>query len=333
MHYRVRDDVLLLVILVVLTLMIGLRYQVGGDWNVYAVTFRSVTLRPLDVALSRTPDEAVYTIMNWLVGKAGFQIWLVNLICAVPFIAGLTAFCRQQPNPWLAFAVAAPLFIIVVGMGYTRQAAAAGFMLIGMAGLTRGRSFAWFVGWALLGSAFHTSLLIFIPVMAVVVFRATFLWLLAFIIAMAVAYYVILPTALERYSVGYIHNVYEAKGAIFRIVPNAFAGLFVVAFPKQFASNPMELKVWRGWGWLALIAFGAFFLVASSVIIDRLSIYLLPLQIFVLARLPNAFRADRKPSLALTVFVLIYSALVLFFWLNFANNARYWVPYRLYPFG
>jgi hypothetical protein len=150
---------------------------------------------------------------------------------------------------------------------------------------------------------------------------------------MAVAYYVILPTALERYSVGYIHNVYEAKGAIFRIVPNAFAGLFVVAFPKQFASNPMELKVWRGWGWLALIAFGAFFLVASSVIIDRLSIYLLPLQIFVLARLPNAFRADRKPSLALTVFVLIYSALVLFFWLNFANNARYWVPYRLYPFG
>ena len=50
---------------------------------------------------------------------------------AVPFTYGLFRICRQQPNPWLALVVATPFLIIVVGMGYTRQAAAMGFLMIG----------------------------------------------------------------------------------------------------------------------------------------------------------------------------------------------------------
>lgn len=330
---RVRDNIPLLAVLLVLTLMIGLRYKVGGDWAPYEFTFKSVAHRSLSSAISQTPDEFAYTLINWLVAKAGFGIWLVNVICAVPFVVGLAAICRQQPNPWLALLVAAPLFIIVVGMGYTRQAVAAGFILIGVAGLTRGRSFLWFVGWTLVASAFHTSALLFIPMMAIVVFRVTFGWLLLLLAAGTFAYYFILPTVMDRYSTGYIHSVYEAKGAIFRIIPNALAGLLLIGFPTHFASNSAELKVWRGFAWASIAALIAFFIIESSVIIDRISVYILPVQIFVLSRLPRAFSSGGRPSVAVTLLVIIYSGLVLLIWLAYANNARFWVPYRLYPVG
>ncbi len=45
-------------------------------------------------------------------------------------MSGLVQFCRKQPLPWLALAVAAPFIIIVVGMGYTRQSVALGFILL-----------------------------------------------------------------------------------------------------------------------------------------------------------------------------------------------------------
>jgi hypothetical protein len=31
--------------------------------------------------------------------------------------------------------------------------------------------------------------------------------------------------------------------------------------------------------------------------------------------------------------VIAYSALVLGLWLSFANNSRYWIPYRIYQLG
>lgn len=324
-------DPLLLAAFILIVLMIGLRYEVGGDWTPYQSTFRSVNALPLDIAFRRAPDEYAYTFVNWLVGRLGLGIWLVNMICAIPFVAGLAAISKQQDNPWLALVAAAPLFIIVVGMGYTRQAVAVGFVLIGIAGIIRGRTFVWFMGWALIASLFHTSALAAIPIMAVILFRGTFVWLLALIGALLVGYFVILPAALERYSLGYIANVYEAKGAIFRVVPNSLAGLALIAFPKSFVCSKNELRIWRGWAWLSIAALVMFFVIKSSVIVDRLSVYILPLQIFVLARLPRAFGTDGRPSLAVTVLVIIYSAVVLFLWLHFANHARYWIPYRLYP--
>lgn len=330
---RVRDDLPLAIVLLAITLMIGLRYRVGGDWNVYLVTFRSVSSRELGQALQTTPDEAAYTLINWLVAQAGLGFWAVNLICAIPFVLGLTAISRQQPNPWLALLVAAPQLVIVVAMGYTRQAAAVGFMLIGIAGLARGRSFLWFVTWTLVATAFHTSAIAFIPIMAAFQFRATLFWFVLVIIVLIVGYYFILPLIIDRYSVGYIQNIYEAKGAIFRILPNAIAGIMLLLFRKNFEAPTPQLRIWRSMSWISIILLLAFFEIRSSVISDRTSLYILPLQVFVLSRVPTAFSSDAMARAFLTVLVIFFSATVLILWLSYANNARYWLPYQLYPLG
>jgi hypothetical protein len=70
------------------------------------------------------------------------------------------------------------------------------------------------------------------------------------------------------------------------------------------------------------------FVLPSSTAVDRMSLYIMPLQIAVLSRIPLALNS----SFGGRAVVLAYVALVEFVWLNFAQHARYWVPYQVYPF-
>jgi len=329
--HRIRSDPALILALVAITLMIGFRYRVGGDWKIYQLHFGWLSQWPLSVGLHRAYEEPGYTFVNWLVGQVGGGLWLVNLVCAVPFVVGLATLCRQQPNPWLALVVATPLIIIVIGMGYTRQATALGFLLIGLTGLIAGRSYWWFLAWTLLASLFHQSVLVLIPIVALFLIRVSVVSVLLLVGAAIVSYYVLLPHALERYSHGYINQVYQAKGAIFRIAPNAATALLPLIFRKQFATSGTETRILRGWSYLAVAVFAAFFAIRSTVILDRLSVYIAPLQVWVWSRLPTAFGEKGRPHLFLTALVIAYSAIVLGLWLAFANHARYWLPYQVYP--
>lgn len=122
---------------ILLTLVIGLRFEVGMDWDNYLVH--------LDMALDRTwlqvlqGAEPAYYGANWLAARIGTGIWLVNLISAVAFVSGLIAFSRRLPNPWLALTIAMPYMAIVMAMNYTRQGAAFGLVLWALLSLHDGR--------------------------------------------------------------------------------------------------------------------------------------------------------------------------------------------------
>ena len=64
----------------------------------------------------------------------------------------------------------------------------------------------------------------------------------------------------------------------------------------------------------------------SSTAVDRLALYVMPLQIAVLSRAPIVFGARLG-----TILVLSYSLAVQFVWLNFATHAKFWIPYQAYP--
>ena len=102
-----------------LSLLIGLRYQVGGDWPNYIEYFERVRDVPLAEVLGLT--DPGYQLLNWLSLKMGWGIFGTNLICGIMFTAGLLHFCRNLPRPWLAVTIAVPYLVIVVAMGYTRQ--------------------------------------------------------------------------------------------------------------------------------------------------------------------------------------------------------------------
>ena len=316
---------------VAITLMIGLRFEVGGDWSNYLDTFNDIKRRTLESAIKRSGQEPGYTIVNWLVAYLGGGMWLVNLICAIPFGLGLGAICRRQPNPWLALLVATPLLTVVVGMGYTRQAAAVGFLMIGLARVSDGRSFWAFLPWPLAGFLFHRTALLFAPIVALLYFRKRVEMLALGLIATLVAYYTLLPSVLDQYQAGYIKNVYIAQGAIYRLILDALAGVLMLAFRRRFTTYPAESMLWTTWAVLSVVSLVAFYLIESTVIVDRLAIYLLPLQIYVFSRLPQVHGGKRLETLFWSVGVIMASAAVLYVWLNYANHAKHWLPYQLYP--
>jgi hypothetical protein len=330
---RLRNNVAFWTVLVAITVLIGLRYRVGGDWYVYARWFRAIPVWSFHTALLRSPDEIGYTTLNWLIGRLGAGIWLVNLICAIPFVIGLAVLSREQPNPWLALVVATPLLIIVVGMGYTRQATALGFMLVALVGLSRGRGFWWFLLWTVAGSLFHQSIIVLIPLLPVLLFRFTPVSLLLLVIAALAGYFVLLPDALEHYSHGYINQVYVAKGALFRVAPNSVTALLYLLFKRRFDAPKIEYKIWAGFSYAAILIQILYFFVTSNVSLDRVSVYILPLQVWVWSKVPTSFGAGRRTDLVLTTLVIAYSTAILWLWLAFANHSKYWVPYQIYPFS
>ena len=83
--------------------------------------------------------------------------------------------------------------------------------------------------------------------------------------------------------------------------------------------------------WVALLFVLLLSVVPSSTAVDRVALYWIPLQLFVLSNIPNVFGRSNKKNTAWIYAVIGYSAAVQFVWLNYANYAHTWLPYRFYP--
>jgi hypothetical protein len=67
--------------------------------------------------------------------------------------------------------------------------------------------------------------------------------------------------------------------------------------------------------------------VASSTAVDRLALYLIPLQLFVGSRLPDT-RLFGIPPATWNQLLIAFSFAVLIVWLLFAGHSSAWLPYR-----
>lgn len=320
---------------VFLIAVIGLRYRVGGDWATYQHVFYSTsTLDLIGAVTSDSRVEPGYLFVNWVGGQLGAGVWFVNLVCAAMFTAGLMRICKQQPNPWLALVVATPFLIIVVAMGFTRQAAALGGLMLGIADLIERRSLLRFVAYVLLGSLFHRTVLFFVPVVLFAGARTRTVAILLAAIAVVLAYVLFIRGGgMSVYEPGYVQQKLDAAGARIRVAMNVVAALVLLFNKDSFYASHEEKLVWKTFAILAVICGLALAVVPSSAVVDRMAMYLIPLQVFVFSRLPTVFSQTGRRSHFLRLLVVLYSAAVLFVWLNYAVNAGSWIPYRSYLQG
>jgi hypothetical protein len=327
---RSRHSVMLAGVAVALIILIGLRYRVGGDWANYLDLFRRMAPQGLSDALQGFRQEPGYLFLNWLAVRLGAGIWLVNFVCAVVFTYGLMALARQQPNPWLALLVATPFLIIVVAMGYTRQAAAMGCLLVALSKIIAKKPPAQFILWALAGALFHRTVLVFIPILLISTAKNKFLSYVLVLLSVVVAYFTVVQTAFDVYAPGYVHSKLTAAGATVRVIMDVVPAVIVLVSGRKFYWSDEEKAVWRTFAILCIIAGLALPFISSTVIIDRLSIYLIPMQIFVYSRIGYCFGLIRRGWFMWTTAVIVYAAAVQFVWLNYAVNAFAWLPYRNY---
>ena len=312
---------------VLFSLMIGLRYEVGGDWFNYLDHFKATShLRFSEVFDKGDPG---HYFLNWLVARLGGSVYWVNLIYGSVLMWGTVVFCRKQPWPWLALAVAVPYMLVVVGMGYSRQAVALGFALLGLVALGehRVRSFLVLIA---LGALFHKSAVLLLPIAALAASRNRFLTAGLVGATFVLLYWLLLSEDADALWTNYVEAQMHSQGAKIRVLMNAIPAALMLVWGKRLAPDPQERKLWT---WIALVALLCLPIVSlATTAVDRVALYLIPIQIFVFSRIPRLAGGNIRLRTLLVLGVIAYYAAVLFVWLNFATHAQYWLPYQFKPF-
>lgn len=314
---------------VIASLLIGLRHEVGGDWHNYLEHLLWAGDLTLEEAAFRS--EPGYWLVVWAVADLDQGVYLANLVFAVIFSWGLAVFCRAQPRPWLALAVAVPYLVIVLGMGYTRQGVALSLALIGLVALSRMKTWQ-FIAWIALAATFHRSAVALLPLGIISTPKNRFwvtLWLAAATFAL---YDVILRDPIDNMQRGYLDAEYQSEGALVRVMMNVVAAGLLLVFRRRFRWGSAERNLWTTMALLALASTIWLALSPSSTAVDRLALYLIPLQLYVFTRLPDLVGRTGGEKRFLVGCVLAYYAAVQFVWLFFATHAGYWLPYRFYLF-
>ncbi len=317
-------------------LLIGLRYEVGGDWEPYLLYLDLVRGEELfDILGTGYGNASGYMALNWVALRLGLGIYAVNLFCAAIFMGGLMKYCQKQPMPWIALAVAIPYMVCAIAMGYTRQATALGFLLWGLSILREGNELKYFVLIAF-GSLFHLSVIIMLPLL--VLTREKIIWWYYPLFGLFLYGLFILFSTLETGG----RNLMEAyeiiwkytatrgsQGGAIRTYMNALPVFVSFFFWRRIKMISPDYKIIKWMAIVSIIAIPALSL--STTLVDRLGFYLMPLQLALWPRLIAVQRTKLQRSFWASMIIVFYG-LVLFVFFNFALHAEWWLPYRMWPF-
>lgn len=324
-------SILLVAVLAFTILLIGFRYQVGGDWYNYQRTYAKIGSIGLVPSLRLRDSDPAYSLINWVGQSIGAEIWFVNLVCGGIFIWGLSRLAAQQPAPWLFFVVTTPYCLVVVGMGYTRQSVAIGLCAAALASFSKHgtkRS----VAYVIAGALFHKSAILMLPLVAMSDQKNRFLSIMLGLLLVGLLYYFLLAANSDRLYENYVGASMQSRGATVRVLMTAFPAVLFLLFPARFGFDARDLALARIMSYACIGSAVALALVPSSTAVDRLALYLIPFQAVILARFSWAF-SKKASDFAMAAMIVAYSAAVLFVWLNYADNAFAWIPYRLFPFA
>lgn len=311
-----------------LLVFIGYRDTVGADWGAYLNQLSNAkNFELFDIKVTSDP---AYLALTWLGANVFGGIYLPNLVCAAIFLFGLAKFAAANYRPWLIITVAFPYLVVVVAMGYTRQATALGLAMAALVAFKQDQLFR-FVILICLAAFFHKSAAIFLGALVLSPNIK-----IAVKIALGVFLVVLIPTLIlqaaitDRYAT-LLTSGRESSGVYLRVAMNAIAGTIFLFTLRYFNLRGAEYRLWLASACLALLFIPLLFVSPSTTVVDRLALYLLPLQLFVWGRIPEVLGGDGPNNRLYTVSVIVYSAAILFVWLNFANNAGNWLPYKFHP--
>lgn len=302
--------------------VIGFRDVIGPDWYPYIGYYeRTLSLSFLEVLQSSDPG---YYFLNFLSSFVDGGVYLVNFLSAILFVTGIVAFCKSQSNMWVAISISIPYLIIVVGMGYTRQAIAIGLVLLGLSYLSKERLYLFFV-WVLIAAAFHKSAVLMLPLAGLASSKSKILSIIWTSIITLVGGYLFLfsqvDVLLDRYTGD---GAYESSGAIFRVFLNVVPAIIYLCFYKKLGYTKKD-NIWILLSILAIVCIPLVFLASTAT--DRVALYIIPLQIYVFSNLHMMFSDSYKRTLVVLGVTIYYMASLLV-WLNFAGHIEAWVPYK-----
>jgi hypothetical protein len=310
----------------IIALMIGLRFRVSADWPIYNDMFEDSRRLSLGSSIARISDPA-YALLNWGISHGGGEFWMVNTVCGLIFAWGLIRFAGAQANPWLALLTAIPYLVIVVAMGYSRQSVAIGIVLAGLAAVARGGSTLRFAVYVAAAALFHKTAVMMLPLVAFAQERNRLTNLVTGLAVLVLFYDLFLSNSISRLYRNYIDLEGSSQGAGIRVTLNAIPAVLYLINRRSFAFSLVETRLAFNFSVAALLFVPLLLISPSSTAVDRMALYIIPLQLVLWSRMHMAYNLGNVGR----AIIVAFAATVLFTWLNFAVHAHFWIPYKLYP--
>jgi hypothetical protein len=299
---------------------------VGGDWTNYIRQLQRLSVYDISESFTMLGDPG-YNLLSYASLALGWGVYGVNIFCGFIFSIGLATFCRSLPRPLLALAVAFPYMVIVVAMGYSRQGVALGISMLALVYLVREKKLK-FTLLILLAATIHKSSFLLLPIAALASTKNRLLIFLAFGIIIGFVYYIFLSSAYEKLITNYIESQYSSQGAFIRLLMNAVPSALFLIWNHRFNLPDSDRALWKIFAYISLLLLALLFLTNASTALDRIGLYMLPIQLVVFAYLPEIFGDRGSINQWIVLGIIGYYSLVLFIWLTFSTHSALWLPYQ-----
>lgn len=318
------------VIIFLLFLMTGLRYEVGADWLNYLMMYDFFYQTSFSDAIKIT--DPAYGLINYISQELKLkEIILVNLICAIVFYLSIYNYSKDLKYYWIPLLISYPYLILVVSMGYTRQSVAIALSLISIKYLLN-KSFYLFLLFFVLAFVFHKSaiiILIFFPLFTFVRFFKNYYLLFSY----ALVSFVLISVLVYLSSLSG-SNLYTdtsagitSSGALFRIFAHSLAIFYYILYRKKLKETFNQFI--QLYDYMALLVVYVFILaIFFSTLADRFNLYLIVFDILIFTSVCSILNSFNK--YLMLGFIIIFNTIMITIWLNFGAWSHAWIPYQNY---
>jgi len=323
---RENEKTILYILIFYLTMMIGLRNEVGCDWPAYLEMFEksSDLFGDLDLGIYGflLQREVGFYEINNLFRSLDLEIWAVNILFTLIFLVGLTKIALTQSRPLLVISLCFPVLILNMTMSGIRQSVAIGLICFAYYYFLR-KEVRWFVFYVILAALFHTSAIIFLAMGFYIKRRGILPTLVILVVVLAMIFLIDIYTL--QHTKGYVGDEkseafgFISRGAVYLISP----AIYFLFLRRRLDRNSQEMVLFDIVSILTILFFVGGFV--SSVIGDRFQYYLIPVQVIILVRSLVCFQ---QKQLTVFLYSAVYGAYFLI-WTSLSSNFRdCYLPYN-----
>lgn len=321
-HYRRKVSCLIWTFFILLV-FIGLRDEVGGDWVSYQKAFDSGPFVSMGILY--------YGAFTWIAKILDVGVIGLNFLVALVFCAGFLLIASELKNPSYFIVSVYFLFIVISGLGFTRQTLSIGFLLLAFF-LARKEYVIWAAICFVLAVSAHEGAMVSFPLILGFNRKSYkhFKWTML-IVASGIAlgsFIVVLSWEwigfifIDHY--GYMPYTFMGGPTIRALI---YGSLLILLLHQFFVDSGVGVSN-KGFNerlilctLIALIIPIGF---VSSVISDRLLLFFGPFLILFVLERPLKIACSHLVGMCVTLICLVY----FWVWSFLSPYAHFWLPYK-----
>lgn len=311
-----------------ITIFIGLRYEVGGDWWNYLSIYDSFEYQSF--LQSIFISDVGYSILNFLSVKLEIaDTVLVNFCCALIISIFLYLAFIKLEKYWLMMLLYYPYHLLVVSLGYTRQAVALAIITYAFTCLIDKRNVK-FLLYVLFACLFHKTaiiLLMFLPLSFIQKIKQK-----KFLFYFYCLFSLFIILSLVYISMRFGENIYtnsdtelSSSGVFMRLSMHFIPIFLYFSYRNKFNQNRMIVLDY----FLFMIFLCTILAFSFSTLADRFNLYLIFFDLFIFSFVFNNLK--KKNEIFFSFILFVNFTLYIYIWMSLGEWAsKAWIPYQNY---